>query len=401
MSKTRRRGQTAGYSRCPKCGTPNPNLAYLTHCVSCGASRASFVEMAAEPRTSALNGVEPAARGKKLLLRLTIVYALVVVWVLTLIQWFGAIWWPAALLMLGPRWVWLLPWVPLAVVWFWKGRRRAVGIVLAVGLVITLWPLMGFHLPVSPPWPISVPGGTTLRVLSLNRGGRPIDAARLIRYIDRQLIDVLCFQEMGRDPVLDAFLAKGWHVEKDGYLASRFPIVEEIPPPPEQNETQERYTMSVRRLKVRHPGGVEFVVASVHMPTMSRGLNGGLGVGFRPERFSAHLSWWSKEFGRLVDTLSTRQEVPLLVAGDLNMPADHSLLRAIRRIGVFQFAFEERGLGYGYTMPSSLPWARIDHVLASPEWVVTRCWVGPGFGSDHLSVVAEVALPSDYVAPKQ
>jgi hypothetical protein len=37
---------------------------------------------------------------------------------------------------------------------------------------------------------------------------------------------------------------------------------------------------------------------------------------------------------------------------------------------------------------------RIDHVLATPEFTFTKCWVGPDVGSDHLPLLAEVILPN-------
>jgi hypothetical protein len=64
-----------------------------------------------------------------------------------------------------------------------------------------------------------------------------------------------------------------------------------------------------------------------------------------------------------------------------------------------RFGYEDAGWGYGYTRPSRYPWFRIDHILASPEWVFTRCWVGPDLGSDHLPLIAEVVLPASNASP--
>ena len=61
---------------------------------------------------------------------------------------------------------------------------------------------------------------------------------------------------------------------------------------------------------------------------------------------------------------------------------------------MYRFAFEDAGWGYGYTRPADLPWFRIDHIVASPEWRVTECRVGPDFGSDHLPLIAELVLPA-------
>ena len=96
----------------------------------------------------------------------------------------------------------------------------------------------------------------------------------------------------------------------------------------------------------------------------------------------------------MVAAIESGPDVPKLIAGDFNMPADESALASLRDEGRFRFAFEEAGWGFGYTRPTRTPWFRIDHILTSPEWVVRRCRVGPDFGSDHLPLVAEVVLPA-------
>ena len=68
---------------------------------------------------------------------------------------------------------------------------------------------------------------------------------------------------------------------------------------------------------------------------------------------------------------------------------------------LYRFAFEDAGWGYGYTRPSRYPWFRIDHILASPEWVFTRCRVGPDVGSDHLPLIAEAVLPAPTEDPER
>ena len=52
------------------------------------------------------------------------------------------IWWPATVLLFGPRWVLLLPFAPLLVFSAW--RDRAVLPVLAVAVLVLAWPVLGF-----------------------------------------------------------------------------------------------------------------------------------------------------------------------------------------------------------------------------------------------------------------
>jgi endonuclease/exonuclease/phosphatase (EEP) superfamily protein YafD len=65
------------------------------------------------------------------------------------------------------------------------------------------------------------------------------------------------------------------------------------------------------------------------------------------------------------------------------------MLVDLRNRDVYRSAFEDAGVGWGYTRPSEFSWVRIDQILASPAFTFTSCWVGPAFGSDHKSLIAE------------
>ncbi len=54
-----------------------------------------------------------------------------------------------------------------------------------------------------------------------------------------------------------------------------------------------------------------------------------------------------------VEPLAGSSDLPVIVGGDFNMPADDSTMAALRLS--FRFAFEEAGWGYGYTRPSRSP----------------------------------------------
>jgi endonuclease/exonuclease/phosphatase family metal-dependent hydrolase len=103
-----------------------------------------------------------------------------------------------------------------------------------------------------------------------------------------------------------------------------------------------------------------------------------------------HAAWWGREIERMLSALAEAHDLPMVVGGDFNMPSDDSTMAALR--ANFRFAFEDAGWGYGYTRPARLPWVRIDHILAGPEWYAVACRVGPDFGSDHLPVFAELEL---------
>jgi endonuclease/exonuclease/phosphatase (EEP) superfamily protein YafD len=116
------------------------------------------------------------------------------------------------------------------------------------------------------------------------------------------------------------------------------------------------------------------------------------------EGLSAHVAWWDREIGRVLDGLAEVRDAPLLLGGDFNVPPDHAAMAALS--SSYRFAFEDAGWGYGYTRPTRYPWFRIDHILASPDWIFTRCWVGPDVGSDHLPLIAEAVLAGRTGSPE-
>jgi vancomycin resistance protein VanJ len=384
-----------GFWRCTRCNTPNLWASYLTCCIGCGAPRPTHGQMLIAPEESA-PPARPLRARSPWLLGCVVAYGLMILVAFTLERVVGDASWPGAALLLSPRWLFLIPILPLGL-WAWRAKRWAIAGGLAIETLFVLGPLMGFAIPWGRFW--SSTSGPTVRIMTFNRGNRKIDAARFARYIDRQKIDVICFQDFGVhaeveiDPALAAVLdERGWHRDRSRMIASRFPIIAEIPRPPENNLPEERYTMTLARARVMGPSGREIVLASVHMPTLRPGfrkLGGGDLSGFRK-----HLEWSATECVRVFDALGETKDAPILVAGDFNNAPESSILTSVREHGLFKSAFEEAGLGWGYTRPAAVPWARIDHILASPEWTVTQCWVGPDFGSDHRSLVAEVVLPA-------
>jgi endonuclease/exonuclease/phosphatase (EEP) superfamily protein YafD len=80
----------------------------------------------------------------------------------------------------------------------------------------------------------------------------------------------------------------------------------------------------------------------------------------------------------------------LIVGGDFNMPSDYHRMKSLR--STYSSAYDQTGWGFGYTRPTSLPWVRIDHVIANRNWSFTKSWVGPDLGSDHLPLIAEAVL---------
>jgi vancomycin resistance protein VanJ len=394
MSNPNQSRSSSKFWRCEKCGTHNPVATYLTRCLGCGASRRTAATRTADAGSTVANGPEAGevvnrpGRGRYVL-GASWAYAAVVILVLILIRWVGEGWWGVTLLLLMPRWVFLVPVALLAIAsgvrwcpWHWLLQG-------ATALVVA-GPLMGASHPLSMLWE-RPPAGERVRLMTFNLGTDPIRFGALKQWLDREKIDVICFQEGARDDGrFEAFLADGWHVSDQKFIATRFPIVSQYPALADDS-VKRQYTAKLDRVKVRTPAGTEFLVASVHLPTNRPGIERFLNT-FDSSILSVHTDWWAKEISRVLSALAETNELPILIGGDFNMPADDSTMAALR--STFRFAFEEAGWGYGYTRPSHHPWVRIDHILAGPEWFVTRCRVAPDFGSDHLPLTCEVVLPA-------
>jgi endonuclease/exonuclease/phosphatase (EEP) superfamily protein YafD len=324
-------------------------------------------------------------------------WGLAVLTVLLLIRWVGDRWWGVTILLFLPRWIFLTPLPVLALGSGLAGRYRQ-WIVQSVVTLVIAGPLMALSLPIHQLWD-RPPQGLRVRVMTLNRGQYGLDVAELTRLIEREQIDLICFQEGNPRPgaVLDHyFAAHGWHRDSRGYVASHHRIVGELPPLPVETGTGGHYSVILARVRIRTAGGVEFTLASAHMPTLRFGLYRFLDQDVAG--FLEHVSWWDRQIVRLLDGLAEVRDAPLLMGGDFNVPPDHATMAALG--SCFRFAFEDAGWGYGYTRPSRYPWFRIDHILASPEWVFTRSWVGPDVGSDHLPLIAEALLPAPSHPPR-
>jgi endonuclease/exonuclease/phosphatase (EEP) superfamily protein YafD len=320
-------------------------------------------------------------------------YALLILAALVLIRWVGEAWWGVAVLLFVPRWLFLGPVALLAIAsglvrrpspWVRQWAMQG-----AIALVIA-GPLMGFMVPLARLVEPRVEGDR-IRVLTYNVAQDSIDGKRLVEMIERERIDLICFQERMLDKHVEAFFAsRGWHRSRSRAVASRFPILDDLEPPPGEFLSEDRHPAVLTRVRLRAPSGTEFVLASAHLPTIRKGFER-LFAG-KVWGLEIHLAWWRHEMERVIDAFSSLRGTPIIVGGDFNMPAEDSTMAALG--SSFRSAFDEAGWGYGYTRPARYPWCRIDHLLASPEWGITRCWVGPDFGSDHLPLLAEFVLPA-------
>ncbi len=304
---------------------------------------------------------------------------------LTLLLWAaGDLWWPATLLLFGPRW-WLA--VPaVAVVAGAAGVRSRVGVAAGVvALGVALVPFAGLTVSLGP-----VLGGGTgagcLRVVTLNADAKRLNKAAFEAFLEETRPDVLLVQDAGSfgqpDDVPD-----GWVVAGRGSMraASPHPVefVEDFFRP------EFGPGRGAARFRFDTPQYGAVMVTSVHLPTPRNGLAAAMhaapGAGGQLDHdstvradASARVHEWAAGAG------------DLLLAGDFNTPPESRVYR--RDWAAYGNAFSAGGTGFGFTMTTHRAAVRIDHVLFAPPWECRDCWVGPDVGSAHRPVVADFVL---------
>jgi endonuclease/exonuclease/phosphatase family metal-dependent hydrolase len=89
---------------------------------------------------------------------------------------------------------------------------------------------------------------------------------------------------------------------------------------------------------------------------------------------------------------SERLQSPTIICGDFNaLPGSRTHARMKDQ---FRDAWEEAGIGDGFTFPSTEPVRRIDYIWLSQHDSLhpLKLWVPETEASDHLPVVAEIEL---------
>jgi endonuclease/exonuclease/phosphatase family metal-dependent hydrolase len=236
--------------------------------------------------------------------------------------------------------------------------------------------------------------GPVFRVLTCNIQTGEYNAAALSTLIRECGADIVALQEC--TPELRIDLPKGWQTVQDGELAilSRYPlqksVVQQVIHPPHQ---WPRTTLL--QCIVTLPQG-KLAFNTLHLPSPRYGLQTVLD---RTTIFSlsrkkllieetAHRRRVSQGMQQAVSLSS----LPVIVAGDFNMPADSTIYREVW--GRYLNAFSEKGTGYGRTAFESIRGikvsARVDHILAGNGLGIRTCETGPDVGSDHIPLIADI-----------
>lgn len=302
--------------------------------------------------------------------------------------WLADRWWPATVLLFGPRWVFLLPLVPLTVAAVRWDRPLLAPLTLSA--LILIGPFMGFHTG----WRAML--GTAdesrdLRFVTLNAMAGRLLTTSVEAVVYRWEADVVAFQECTGSFAARVEAIQQWHTVAEGGLCliSRYPVVEVAAM---DNEALRwaggAGAVVTHRIAV---GRDSIFVTNVHLETPRAGF----------ERIQAgHLvsgasTLREKSILRSIELRRARQWVdeyqgPHIVLGDFNTPSESPIFR--NAWGDWQNAFSLVGHGFGGTRLNGWIRARIDHVLVNDAWRVMRARTGANVGSDHLPVMALLRL---------
>lgn len=304
----------------------------------------------------------------------------------TILLWaFGDRWWPATLLLYGPRWPLLLP-APLVALLALAIRPRLLAPVL-IATLIGLGPLLGGRTG----WRsvLGTPGPATLRVITFNMmsSGNPL-MRQVPEVLAQYLPDLVFLQECAPGLEAPGLVPDGWtiHRQRSQCLMSRWPVdsteVMDV-----IHTAEDGMTGIAVAFDVALPGGTLRVV-NMHLETPRRGI----------ERFRVEGEVRSLARNILLRNIGSQRTARwvatrapgAVVAGDFNLPVESAIYR--RHWSHCRNAFSDRGRGFGYTRILRRWSVRIDHVLnCGSEWQVVHAFVAEALGSDHLPVVVDLA----------
>ena len=295
------------------------------------------------------------------------------------------------LLFMG-RWVFLLPLAVLVPAAFYY-QRFLLWPLLAAGIIV-VGPIVG----VRTGWRrlLPTPTGPQVRVVSFNTDAGDFIAEFLPDFLGQWQPDIVAFQECNSRLAAAVSMSTGWnhHESQSLCLLSRFPI--------RSAEIMDRSALDrVKQSEANEIGGAGFVVrfvldspdgpirvGSLHLETPRKGFEAAaVDNDFRRLRLNTQIREIESDLARRWVSEGTG---PLIVLGDFNTPVESRIFQ--RHWGDLTDAFSAAGTGLGMTKYNGWIRARIDHVLASQEWRVTRAIVGPDTHSDHRPLIVDLTL---------
>jgi endonuclease/exonuclease/phosphatase family metal-dependent hydrolase len=311
----------------------------------------------------------------------------------------GERWWVTTVGLYLPRPGFALP-LPVLTLALLLGRAYRWLLTQIAAIVIVLFPLMGLHLsgPVT-----AAAGARRLRVVTLNINNGASGANNVREQLRGTGADLILLQEAAhvREDVLRVALpGYFFHKVSQFTVASRYPITDAFVPP---SVTEGDTARSLRyvRYRIQTPSG-PITVYNMHPISPRDALDELRGEGLRHEIASGRFlrpSWRQVPVNaqhRLIQVQAVvddarRSDLPVIIAGDTNLPEGSWALG--HWLGAYQDGFAERGRGLGYTFPATnRPWMRIDRILAGAGFRFLDCVVLRAPVSDHFGVMADLEI---------
>jgi endonuclease/exonuclease/phosphatase (EEP) superfamily protein YafD len=343
----------------------------------------------------ALGAIEPErerAGWRTWVWRIYDLFALLMIAFLVVSQFVGNAIWPITVLAYVTIFIVPIAFVLLPLALF-RGRRLgpALQIICAIAFLLVLVDTRAEHRVAEPP-----PGASVVTVMTFNLGNGMASPDELVPMLQESGADVVGLVEVtaATASAIESDLAgqypyrvvMGDGIEGKGLL-SRFPIVEyewlNYNPGRPDLRVQLEIDLQLVTVVVAHPPPPEITWRGVQDRSGTRAQIDG------------------------IFALIAEIDHPLLLIGDFNITRQHDLYDEIEATGL-QDTFHISGQGFGFTMPARFqhlaaisdrladirihPVARIDYIWASPEWLPLDARVGKDAGSDHLPVIAALAL---------
>jgi vancomycin resistance protein VanJ len=297
------------------------------------------------------------------------------------------VWWPATVLLFGPRWVLLIPLVPLVVIAAW--RDRALLVPLAAASAVLVGPVLGVTLGVRAFATRS--SADDLVVVSFNAEGGEALSRSLAELVEAWDADVVMIQECGRGLRRAARDLDGWNSAAFSTMCtvSRLPILD-VAVMEREALVSVGGSAAIGTYTLAYAGGV-IRATNVHLETPRLGLEliraGRVAEGAEALRQKSIL----REIElRRAERAAREAGGPALVLGDFNTPPESRHMATIW--SRWRNAFSVAGVGIGGTRLNGWIRARIDHVMVDDAWTVVDAWVGDDVGSDHLPMLARLRL---------
>ena len=352
--------------------------------------------------TAQTRSVPKPSKARRLLRRVvylvSIAYPVALVLLILALYFVGESWWVTTALLYSPRIAFAAPLPFLVVALLWCSMRRLLWLQLLAAFLVVV-PLMGFVLP-------SFGGGgpraASLRLLSLNANSGYSGASAIAAQIATLAPDVVLIQEGqfgGGD--LGELLHKRYpylQASTQFTIASRFPILEATDPQRLPYYGRERSPRFMRYL-LDTPLG-RLAVYSVH-PISPRGAlhvhrfrdvlhelrTGAFLDGDAEADVGGNAGLRSLQIATAAE-LASKEQVPVIIAGDTNLPGLSVILR--KNLSRYSDAFRSASWGFGLTFPEKYPFLRLDRIFGDARLRFTSFQIGCRGISDHLCVAADI-----------